>query len=136
MKDLHNGRRHTIDPGWTSFADKTYVPAVVKAGTPMYVSGLNAVGEDGALRGEDDIVEQARAIYERLGQLLDAVGATPADVVRTMDYITTHDRDRYRDTADVRQDFFGDHQPASTGIVVSELFGRGVLIEIDAIVVL
>jgi hypothetical protein len=32
--------------------------------------------------------------------------------------------------------FFGDHFPAATGIVVKELLGRGVLIEMDAVAML
>jgi enamine deaminase RidA (YjgF/YER057c/UK114 family) len=54
--------------------------------------------------------------------------------VRTTDYVLT--RERYRETADIRREFFGDQFSAATGVVVKELLGRGVLIEIDAIAVL
>jgi enamine deaminase RidA (YjgF/YER057c/UK114 family) len=55
-------------------------------------------------------------------------------VVKTTDYIVS--RDNYRATADVRREFFGDPFPAATGAIVKEQFGRGVLIEIDAVAVI
>jgi enamine deaminase RidA (YjgF/YER057c/UK114 family) len=38
--------------------------------------------------------------------------------------------------AGVRREFFGEHFPAATGIVVKELLGKGVLIEMDAVAML
>ncbi len=129
-----SGGREVIDPGWPSYERLTFVPAVAKPGTPMFTSGLNALEEDGSIAAPGDVVAQARRIYEKLGELLAAAGATPADVVKTTDYVTT--RERYRETAEIRRAFFGDHLPASTGVVVAELLGRGVVIEIEAVVVL
>lgn len=123
-----------IDPGWASYENVSYVPAVAKDGIPMFVSGLNAFEEDGSLAAPDDIVAQTRRIYEKLGRLLEVAGATPADVVKTMDYITS--REGYRETAEIRRAFFGDDLPASSGVIVAELFGTGVVIEIEAVVML
>lgn len=121
-----------INPGWSSFAGKTYAPGVITSGALLFTSGLNALDESGALIGEGDVVAQASEIYRKLGALIRAVGASPGDVVKTTDFIIT--REGYRRTADVRRAFFGDHRPASTGVVVQELLGRGVLIEIEAVV--
>jgi enamine deaminase RidA (YjgF/YER057c/UK114 family) len=92
-----------------------------------------AIDENGQLLA-DDVAGQTRAIYQRLGELLDDLDARPAHVVKTTDYITT--TDGYRDTADVRREFFGTHRPASTGVVVAGLLHPQALIEIDAVVVL
>lgn len=126
-------RRKVINPGWASYAALTLSPAVVKNGM-LFISGLNAVGEDGRLGAPGDIVNQTRIIYEKMAAILRAAGGSFVDVVKTVDYIV--DRSDYRMTADVRRDFFGSDFPAATGVVVKELLGRGVLIEIDAIAVL
>ena len=54
--------------------------------------------------------------------------------MKATDYILS--RDGYRAVADVRREFFGEHFPAATGIVVKELLDPGVLIEIDAVAML
>jgi len=72
--------RHTIDPGWPSFARVTYVPAVAtRGGTLVFTSGLNAIDEDGVLQAPGDVVGQARAIYAKLATLLAAAGGSLAD---------------------------------------------------------
>lgn len=126
--------RAIVDPGLGEFAGRTYVPAVIHGGRLLCTSGLNAIGSDGTVAHPGDIAGQARVIYGKLARILDAAGARPADVVKTTDFIVT--RVGYRATADVRRAFFGDDLPASTGVVVSELLGAGVLIEIEALAVL
>jgi len=86
----------------------------------------------GTVIGEG-IAEQARYIFTRLGRVLAAMDATPSDVVKTTDYVTT--TEGYSETADVRRDFFGEHRPAATGVVVSRLLHPLALIEIEAVVV-
>jgi aminoacrylate peracid reductase len=126
--------RRVIDPGWRLYRDATFEPAVARGGIPMFVSGLNALEDDGSLQAPADIVAQARRIYEKLGQLLMTAGATPSDVVKTVDYFTT--LERYHETASIRREFFGEDFPASTGVLVAGLLGRGVVIEIEAVVML
>jgi enamine deaminase RidA (YjgF/YER057c/UK114 family) len=104
-----------------------------RSGDLVHVSGMLAIDEDGRLLA-DDLGGQARAIYRRLGELLDELSATAVNVVKTTDYITT--TDGYRETADIRRSFFGSHRPASTGVVVAGLLHPQALIEIDAVVVL
>jgi methylmalonyl-CoA epimerase len=115
------------------FAGKTYVAAVAMPGTPMFVSGLTAADAAGRVQGSD-VAAQARVIFAQLGRILEEAGAGPASVVKTTDYIVS--REGYRAVADVRREFFGEHFPAATGVVVKELLGRGVLIEIDAMAML
>ena len=122
-----------IDPGWPRYARTTFPPAV-RRGSLLFISGITAVDDDGTLIGDGDIAAQARFIYRRIDALLRAAGATPADVVKTTDYITT--TDGYRATADVRREVFGDAFPAATGVIVAGLLRPGALIEIDAIAVI
>ena len=127
-----DGRRvlGVSEPG---FEGRTYVAAVARAGTPLFISGLTAWRPDGPVQG-DDVATQAREIFAQLARILAEAGAGPANVVKTTDYILS--RDGYRGVADVRREFFGEQFPAATGIVVKELLGRGVLIEMDAVAVL
>jgi methylmalonyl-CoA/ethylmalonyl-CoA epimerase len=50
-----------IDPGWTSYIDKTFAPAVGKRGEVIAISGLNSLDEQGRIQAPDDIVGQCRA---------------------------------------------------------------------------
>jgi methylmalonyl-CoA epimerase len=130
--DQPGGRRvlGALDP---AFAGRTYVAAVAQAGTPLFISGLTAARPDGTVQG-DDVATQAREIFAQLARILTEAGAGPANVVKTTDYILS--REGYRAVADVRREFFGEHFPAATGIVVKELLGRGVLMEMDAVAML
>lgn len=125
--------KQVINPGWRSHNRLTYSPANAKNGL-LFISGLNAIDEDGVLQAPGDIVGQARVIYEKMGAILRAAGGSFADVVKTNDYIL--DRNGYRETAEVRRHYLGPDYPAATGIIVKGLFGKGVLIEIDAVAVL
>lgn len=112
-------------PGKTTFA------AAVRAGQFLYVSGLTPVDENRKLVGED-MAGQTRFIYRKLAAVLERAGATLADVVETVDYVTTFDG--YEKTADVRREVFGaGPYPAATGVMVAGLVRPGALIEIRAI---
>lgn len=125
--------RHVFGLEQPEFAEKTFVPAVSRRGDLLFVSGLNAIGPSGKVEAED-VVGQARCIFTKLGEILADAGATFDTVVKTTDYIVS--KQGYRGVADVRKEFFGLTFPAATGVVVKELFGAGVIIEMDAIAVL
>ncbi len=122
-----------INPGWPRYERYTFSPAVRK-GNLLFISGLTATDDAGAIVGEGDIVAQTRRIFELIGELLSEAGGSFDDVVKTVDYVTT--TDNYAGTADVRREFFLNGFPAATGVVVKQLLRPGALIEIDAIAVL
>ena len=103
----------------------------VRAGDLLFISGCVAVDGEGKLVGGDDVVAQVRQVFANVGAVLDAVGATFADVVRVTVYLT--------DIADrahinpVRQEVFGEARPASTLVEVSALVVPGARVEIDAV---
>jgi 2-iminobutanoate/2-iminopropanoate deaminase len=103
----------------------------VVAGRTLYVSGLVATNEDGEVIGTGDVVEQTRQIFRNLKRILDAAGATPADVAKLTIFM--------RDVAQrplinpIRQEFFGSHRPASTLVEISRLVRDDLLIEIEAV---
>lgn len=124
--------RQIIEPWPSHQAGRTYSSAARK-GPFLFVSGINSTDEYGAVRGTT-MAEQAEVIYQKIDVILRAAGAHWSDVVKTTDYIT--DRAGYRETAAVRRRYLGPEFPAATGIIVKELIGRGVKIEIDAMAVL
>ena len=108
----------------------TFAPAV-RFGNLVFVSGMTASDEHGKVVAPGDIVEQTRFIYRKLERVLRAASATMDDVVMTREYIVS--TERYKETAEVRREFFGDRFPAATGVIVAGLLRREALIEIEAI---
>jgi reactive intermediate/imine deaminase len=106
----------------------------VRAGDLLFLSGFVPVDGDGRLVGDDDVVAQVRQVFANLAAVLDAAGATFADVVKVTVYLT--------DIADraainpVRQEVFGAARPASTLVEVSALVTPGAKVEIDAVALL
>jgi reactive intermediate/imine deaminase len=107
-----------------------YTDAVV-AGDTLYLSGIVPVDADGALVGGDDVVAQARQVFDNMRRVLAAADARPADVVKVTVYLLDID-DRPRINP-VREEFFGAARPTSTLVEVSRLAVPGALLEIEAI---
>ena len=111
-----------------------YAHAVRAEGPLLFVSGVVPVDGDGRLIGGDDVVEQARAVFANLAQILAAGGAQLADVVKVTVFLTDiADRPRINP---VRQEAFGAVRPASTLVEVSQLAIPGAKIEVESVAVL
>ncbi len=104
----------------------------VRFGDILFVSGLTAHDAEGQLVGEGDAVAQTRQILTNLGLVLDAAGATFADVLKVTIFLT--DADDRAAINPVRQEFFGAAKPASTLIEVTRLALPGMKVEIEAVV--
>jgi 2-iminobutanoate/2-iminopropanoate deaminase len=104
----------------------------VRFGDMLFVSGLTAHGADGKIVGGTDTAAQARQILVNLKLVLDAAGATMADVLKVTVFLT--DIDDRAAINPVRQEFFGSARPASTLIEVSRLALPEMKIEIEAVV--
>ena len=104
----------------------------VRAGDLLFVSGMPALDGDGQLVGPGDVVAQFAQVLANLRAVLDAAGATPADVVKVTVFLTDVD-DRPRINP-LREEFFGSARPASTLVEVSRLPVPGMLVEMEAVV--
>ena len=103
----------------------------VRAGELLFLSGFVPVDGDGELVGGDDVVAQVRQVFANLRAVLDAAGATFADVVKVTVYLTDiGDRAAINP---VRQEVFGETRPASTLVEISALVTPGAKVEIDAV---
>jgi 2-iminobutanoate/2-iminopropanoate deaminase len=106
-----------------------FADAVV-AGDTLYLSGIVPVDASGTVVG-DDVVAQARQVFDNMGRVLAAAGATAADVVKVTVYLLDID-DRPKINP-VRQEFFGSARPASTLVEVSRLAYPEARLEIEAV---
>ena len=107
-----------------------YTDAVL-AGGLLFVSGMVAVDGAGSLVGGDDVVAQARQVFENLGAALSAGGCTFADVVKVTVFLT--DVDERPLVNAVRQEAFGASRPASTLVEVPRLAVPGARIEVECV---
>ncbi len=81
----------------------------VEAGGFLFVSGIVPVDEQRELVGGDDVVAQARCVFENMRAVLAAGGCTFADVVKVTVYLTdVSDRPLVNP---VRQEVFGETRP-------------------------
>jgi enamine deaminase RidA (YjgF/YER057c/UK114 family) len=111
-----------------------YSHGVAASGRFLAIAGQVAMDEDGALVGADDPRAQAERVFQNLRLVLEAAGATFADVVKFGVFVTDISllpivrevRDRHIDTA---------HPPASTAVQVGALFRPGYVVEVDALAV-
>jgi 2-iminobutanoate/2-iminopropanoate deaminase len=103
-----------------------YTP-VVRAGDWIIVSGqIGAV--DGVLV-EGGVAGQTKQVVANLAAQLATVGATLADISKTMCFLT--DMDTFATFNDAYVEGFGDHRPARSTIGVAALPG-GAVVEVEA----
>jgi len=106
----------------------------VRVGDLLFLSGCVAVDEANELVGGDDVVAQARQVFENMNRVLLAAGSSFADVVKVTVFLTDVD-DRAKINP-IRKEYFGDSRPASTLVEVSRLALPGLKIEVEAVAAL
>ncbi len=103
----------------------------VRWGDTLYISGTPPLDVKGRVVSEDPAA-QARQVFENMKLILDAAGATFADILKVTVYLTdVNDRTKINP---VRQEYFGAARPASTLIGINELAIPGMKVEIEAVV--
>lgn len=103
----------------------------IRAGEFLFISGQVSRSSDGATiegRGE---YEQAKIIFTKIKNLVEAAGGTTQDVVKVTIYVVSIGQNR--EVWRARQEFFNGDFPASTLVEVSALGSPEVLVEIEAI---
>jgi 2-iminobutanoate/2-iminopropanoate deaminase len=98
--------------------------------TLLMLSGQVAVAADGTVIGPDDMTAQTVAIFDRIGTILAAHGASFDDVVNVRSYLT--DIGRIAEYGTARRKYLNDAAlPTSTTVEVSGLFIPGALLEVE-----
>jgi enamine deaminase RidA (YjgF/YER057c/UK114 family) len=117
-------------PSTSPYAPRIGFSAAVRAGEWVFVSGMTAVDARGDVVGADDPHAQAREALRKIEAALDAVGAGPADVVRTRVYVAAaEDADA---VGRAHGEWFGAVPPAAT-MVVTGLLDPRMRVEIEAV---
>jgi enamine deaminase RidA (YjgF/YER057c/UK114 family) len=103
-----------------------------RGGRTLYVSGQIALDEDGNLVGPGDFGAQVVQVFENLKARLEEGGATFKDAVKLNYYLT--DASDPKTLRDTRNRYLNVEQPpASTLVVVKQLFREEFLVEIEAV---
>ncbi|MCS7068640.1 MAG: RidA family protein [Meiothermus sp.] len=114
-----------------------YQPATynhaMRAGNTIYVAGQVARDESGNLVAPNDAAGQARQVYRNLGRVLEAAGVEPKHVVKVTTYLV--DPADSKAVSEVRLEFFGEHRPPHTGLIVAGLGSPEVKVEVEVIAV-
>ncbi len=106
----------------------------VRSGDTIWVSAQAGQDAHGSVVGANDPMAQCRAIFERVGAVLAAGGAAPSDVVIVRGFLKR--RQDIQATWQVRKEFFGDHRPASTTFMVSDVEPEGALMSFEVVATL
>ena len=114
------------------YAEKRYAPGV-RVGDLVFVSGM--LGRDENLRILEDPEAQLVQVFENTRKVLEAAGATFADVVEFVGYFTHLQRDMALYQA-VKDRYVGGALPAQTIIGINELAAPGLLLELRCTAVL
>jgi 2-iminobutanoate/2-iminopropanoate deaminase len=114
----------------------TYSQAVrVETGDAVWISisGQIAIDREGNLVGPGDMRAQTRQVFENLNAILEAHGATFADVVKIGTYLTR--LDDLAGVREVRGEYLTAEPPASTSVQVVALVVPDAMIEVDLLAV-
>lgn len=104
--------------------------SATRAGDTIYVSGILAVGSDGSTVGVGDVREQTRYVIGQIEAILQAGGATLADVA--FNHIFLKDLADYAAFNDIYREYFGDRPPARY-CIRADLVKPEFLVEITAV---
>jgi enamine deaminase RidA (YjgF/YER057c/UK114 family) len=105
---------------------------IVNGGRLLYLAGQVANNPDGSVAGGGDWRRQAEKIYENIGHILRAAGATAASAVKETTWVLSIDSWRQHG-APVRRAFYKGDYPASTLVEIPGLARGEFLVEIEVI---
>jgi 2-iminobutanoate/2-iminopropanoate deaminase len=112
------------------FGNYSHVAEIDLGGTKLLIlSGQVALDTEGNPVGDNDLRAQTKYVFDVIGALLAARGASFTNVVNVRAYLT--DMTRLRDYAEIRRTYFDDPLPTSTTVEVSGLVHPELLVEVD-----
>ncbi len=102
-------------------------------GTWVFVSGQVSVDADGNVVAPGELPAQTEQVFANLRAILEANGATFADVVKLQTYFTT--LEGLAESREIRARYLPAEPPASTAVQVLALLAPGAVIEVDVVAV-
>ena len=125
----------SVNPGWKRYETLTYTPGVL-AGDTLYMSGFASLDMETQEALHPGDVAQAEVTYGAIMEVLAAAGATAADLVSTIEFVTPEGLPEYRGVAGVRQSLLKAPWPASTGALCAALLRPEFMLEVFPMAVL
>jgi len=105
-----------------------------RAGNTVYIAGQVATDVEGRLVGGGDFAAQARQAFANLAAVIEHVGGSWANVVKTTVYLTDgRFLDQFRV---VRREVMEGHEPPNTLVIAAGLGAPELMVEVEAILVL
>ena len=120
-----SGIIRAISPQVTEPQPGTWSNCLVVGGI-AYLAGMTARGA-----GLDDEYTQAKAIFTKIRQLVEAAGGGMADIVKVTIFVT--DISQREKVWQARREFFTGNFPASTLVQVAALADPSLKVEIEAV---
>ena len=106
-------------------------PAIRDLAGVVFLPSVQPTDDQGNIIGAGDVVAQTRAVFEKAGKMLAALGLGFSNVVKTLDYITPAALPNYKYTGRVRKEHLGPVYPGSAGILMPRLLHPEALIQYD-----
>lgn len=126
-------RRDVLVPAiWADFYAETRIPAAVRVGNTLRLTGHTGETADGLFSAETE--QQIRQTFRNVAVTLAEGGASWSDVVELNSYHVGL-RDQADALLEVAADFLEDPYPAWTAVGVTELFPPDAIVEIRCIAV-
>jgi 2-iminobutanoate/2-iminopropanoate deaminase len=122
--------KHAIEVAWPAGG---HYSQAVKVGTHLFIAGQTASLALADLKAAD-VADQTAACIDRIAQILDSVGGSLGDVVKTTCFLADI-RDFGTFNKVYSEHFVSDPAPARSTVQVGA-FPDGILVEIEAIAVL
>jgi enamine deaminase RidA (YjgF/YER057c/UK114 family) len=117
---------------WSDFYEETRVPAAIRAGDTVQVTGHTGEGADGVFPA--GVEEQIRGTFANLGETLAAAGVGWPHVVSLTSYHVGLQR-QLAALLQVAAEIFDEPLPAWTAVGVTELIVPEALVEISCVAV-
>jgi enamine deaminase RidA (YjgF/YER057c/UK114 family) len=122
---------HLHDPRPNGYSTAAITPAT---GSLAFISGQGGQDATGAL--SPDFAAQVEQAYANLAAVLDALGASPAQVAKLTVYVVDHQTWKLGPLTEAVLRHFGPNPPAQTLVPVPKLAIDPMLFEVEAIVTL
>ena len=123
-------RNGVVPEHWAAFYESTRIPAAVRDGDRLYVTGHTGEDPDGNFSADPET--QIRQTFRHISATLSKGGASWADVVELNSYHVGLQAQAEVLIA-IAGEFLDDPYPAWTAVGVTELFDEGAVVEISCV---
>jgi reactive intermediate/imine deaminase len=130
-------RTSRLNPDTVAAPVGTYSHSVrveTQDGTWIYVSGQIASDPEGNLVAPNDLPGQSERVFENVKAILEANGASFADVVKLQTFVTT--QEGFAEMREIRSRYLTSELPVSTAVQVAALVVPDAVIEVDVVAVI